>query len=98
MKDLNVRWFKDILFLFLCRDRSFSKDEATFEVNLIINLGMANLIESSKTSKLENDLYIRTSRIGATKTLNRQARIGIAMSINKAINHSEFGGVTTPYK
>lgn len=94
---MNVSGFKKIIFLFLTRDHLFSKVDATFETNLIVNLGMAKLNDSAKASKFQNDLYVRTSRVGAGKRLNRKEKINIAMSINNAINHASFGSVALPY-
>ncbi|URC15167.1 hypothetical protein GD1_43 [Paraglaciecola Antarctic GD virus 1] len=94
---MNVSGFKKLVYLFLTRDHQFSTVDALFELNLIVNLGMAKLAESAKVSKLENDLYVRTSRVGASKRLSRSDKIDIAMTINNAINHSYYGTVALPY-
>ncbi len=82
--------FKKIAAIFLGRC-GLTKEQANEEIEMMLDrVGFAKLIDAVGKGKHENAAYVRMSRIGANFTLNRQKRVSMAMSINKAIEHSDY--------
>lgn len=68
--------------LFLTRDLKFSPKEAAEEVDILNDrIGMVTFVNKP-------ELYLKISRAGASKRLNRKERVGIQASLENAVNHA----------
>lgn len=85
-----VTAFTQIACMFLVR-KGFSLDEATFEIKIIKErIGLEKFVAASGKGKFDNEEYIRLSRIGAKKRMNRKERINVSQSLSNAINHASI--------
>ncbi len=83
--------FTEIACKFLVRDKGFSIEDADFEITIIKDrIGLEKFVAASGKGKFDNEEYIRLSRIGAKKSMNRKERISVSLSLSNAINHASI--------
>lgn len=95
MRDYNKNEAYQLLFVryaifFLVRGGKFDKEQAKFELDLIKErIGLEDFL-SGFGGRFCNVGYIRMTRIGARVRLNRQDRIEIALTLDRAAEHALF--------
>lgn len=95
MKDYNKNTNYHLLFIryaifFLVRGGKFNEEQAKFEIGLIKEkIGLEDFLNGFGGRFVHAD-YIRMTRIGANVRLNRQDRIEVALTLDRAAEHALF--------
>lgn len=88
---LYIKIFIRIAVAFLVRAGHFNKEEAEFEVNLIIErIGLEEFVKASGKTNLCNVPYCTMIRKGAKTRKNRQDKVGIALTLDRAVEHALY--------